>query len=101
MHAEPVTGNVGVKSTAERKELLDSSLQTYGEQGWRVETRSDFQATIAKRTAISYGLNVFMTIITLGLWKVVFVRSGGRRGLKRETITVDESGKIVDQAGTK
>ena len=97
---EPVAGDNAliVKTTDEREQMLERSLQEYSAQGWRIETRSEFQATIAKRTAFSYGLNVFLTIITFGLWKVILVRTGGRSGVRRHTITVDEYGNIVDQA---
>ncbi len=55
MQGETATGNDGttVKTTDERKQILEHSLQEYGDQGWRVETRSEFQATVAKRTAFS------------------------------------------------
>ncbi len=100
MHGEPATGNDGliVKTTDEREQILERSLQVYSAQGWRIEARSEFQATVAKPTADRYGLNAFLTIITFGLWKVILVRKGGRSGVKRHTITVDELGSIVDQA---
>ena len=93
MHEEPATGNDGliVKTADERARILERSLQEYSAQGWRIETRSEFEATVAKRTAFSYGLNVFLTIITFGLWKVVLVRTGGRGGVKHHTISVDGS----------
>ena len=99
MHAEPVPGNDGssIKTPDEREQILDRSLQTYSAQGWSVETRSEFQATVAKRKAVNYALNVFLTIITLGLWKFVLLRSGLRGGVKRHTISVDEHGNIIDQ----
>ena len=35
-------------SADERKATLDRASANSGAQGWRIETRSDFQATIAK-----------------------------------------------------
>jgi hypothetical protein len=35
------------KTPDERKAELDSSLIPSGELGWRIETRSEFQATVA------------------------------------------------------
>ena len=87
-----------LKTTDEREQILARSLQVYSDQGWRIETRSEFQATVAKRTAFSDGLNVFLTIITFGLWKIVLEHTGGRTGVKRHTITVDELGNVADQA---
>ena len=81
--AEPVRHGENaliVKTTDVREQMLERSLQEYSAQGWRIETRSEFQATIAKRTGFNYGLNVFLTIITFGIWKVILVRTGGRRG---------------------
>jgi hypothetical protein len=65
---EIATGDVGriIKTPDERKAGLDRTLQRYGAEGWRIETRSEFQATIAKGKQHSHGLHLFLTIITVG-----------------------------------
>ena len=70
------TGDVGriIKSADERKAILDRTLQLWGAKGWRIENRSDFQATVAKGKEISHVLHFFLALFTLGIW-LVFCRT--------------------------
>lgn len=84
-------------TTDERKATLDRSLMHYGAQGWRVETRSDFQATIAKGKEVSHLLHFFLAVITLGLWLIAWLGLGVLGGVHRKMVTVDEYGNLVEQ----
>jgi hypothetical protein len=81
----------------ERKARLDRTLQQYGAQGWRIETKSDYQATIAKGKEVNHLLHLFLAIITLGLWLIAWLILGVGAGVKRHMITIDEYGNVVDQ----
>jgi hypothetical protein len=83
------------KSLDERKAALDSDLATYGAQGWRIESRSEFQATIVKGDRPNTVLHLILTIITLGLWAIVWILLAIFRGEKRQLVTVDDFGNIV------
>jgi hypothetical protein len=85
------------RSTEERKATLDSALQRYGAQGWRVETRSEFQATIAKGKEVNHLLHLFLAVITFGLWLIPWLILGVGAGVKRRMVTIDEFGNAVDQ----
>jgi hypothetical protein len=94
------TGDVGriTKTPDERKAALDRQLQVYGAQGWRIENRSDFQATIAKGKEHSHTLHLLLTIFTLGLWGLfVWLPLSIFGGMKRRMITIDEYGNSVEQ----
>lgn len=93
------TGDVGRihKTPDERKAILDRSIQLYGARGWRIETRSDYQATIAKGKEMSHLLHFFLTIFTLGLWLVLWLVLGIVGGVKRRMLTVDEFGNLIEQ----
>jgi hypothetical protein len=93
------TGDVGtiLKTAEERRATLDRTLQLWGAKGWRIETRSEFQATIAKGKEINNLLHLFLTIITLGIWLIFWLGLGIVGGVKRRMITVDEFGNIVEQ----
>lgn len=93
------TGDVGRihKTGDERKAILDRSIQMYGARGWRIETRSDFQATIAKGKEISHVLHFFLSVFTLGIWLLLWLVLGIVGGVKRRMITVDEFGNVVEQ----
>jgi hypothetical protein len=79
-----------------RKATLDRALQRLGAEGWRIETRSDFQATIAKGNRINNTLHLILTIITVGIWGIVWIILAIVGGIKRRMITVDEYGNIID-----
>lgn len=77
--------------------MLDRTLQQYGASGWRIENRSDYQATIAKGKQTSHGLHLFLSIITLGLWLIPWLGLGMVGGVKRRMITIDGFGNTVEQ----
>jgi hypothetical protein len=94
------TGDVGriTKTPVERKAALDRSLQVYGAQGWRIENRSDYQATIAQGKDHNHLLHFLLTIFTLGLWGMfVWLPLALFGGLKRKMITIDEYGNTIEQ----
>jgi hypothetical protein len=80
----------------ERKAALDRVLQQRGAAGWRIETRSDFQATIARGKRISHALHLILTLVTAGLWSLVWIGVAIRGGVKRRMVTIDEYGNVVD-----
>ena len=84
------------RSTTDRKATLDRTLQRYGAQGWRIETRSDYQATIAKGEKINNTLHLILTFLTAGLWGIVWIILLITGGIKRRMITIDEYGNVVD-----
>ena len=87
----------GLLMTADqRKATLDRTLQLQGAQGWRIETRSDFQATIAKGNRLNNTLHLLLTIFTVGLWGIVWICLAIFGGIKRRMITVDEYGNVID-----
>lgn len=90
---EPTTLAV---TSEQRRANLDASLQRFGASGWRIENRSDYQATIAKGKDIRHGLHLFLTIIT-GVWFIVWIGVYLRDRLQRRLVTVDEYGNVVEQ----
>ena len=82
-------GVSAVKSPSERAALLERVLQLWARQGWRVESRAEFGATIEKRRAAPRMLELLLTVLTLG----------ALGGVRRRTIAVDESGRILQRKG--
>jgi hypothetical protein len=85
------------KSADERKTTLDRTLADRGAQGWRIENRSDFQATIATGNKINHVLHLILTILTAGLWGIVWIILAITGGIKRHLVTVDEYGNVVER----
>lgn len=84
-------------SIDERRELLDGALIYFAKGGWRVEHRTDVQATIAKGKPTSHLLHLFLAIITLGVWLIVWLVLGIGGGVKRKVITITEYGMMDEQ----
>lgn len=84
------------QTTDQRKATLDRTLQLRGAQGWRIETRSDFQATVAKGHRLNNTLHLILTIITVGLWGIVWIVLAILGGEQRRMITIDEYGNVID-----
>jgi hypothetical protein len=85
------------KSLDERKAILDRRLSEAGAQGWRIENRSDFQATVAQGKPIHHILHLVLTILTAGLWLIVWICLAIFGGVKRRLLSVDDFGNIIDQ----
>lgn len=81
----------------ERKATLDRALQRLGAEGWHIETRSELQATIAKGKQINHTLHLILSIVTAGLWAIVWIVMAVRGGVKRRMVTIDEYGNILDR----
>jgi hypothetical protein len=71
--ATPAPAEDLAKSADERKSSLDRTLADRGAQGWRIENRSDFQATIASGNRINHVLHLILAIVTAGLWGIVWI----------------------------
>jgi hypothetical protein len=94
--AAPPDTSTPAKSADERKANLDRRLSQDASQGWRIENRSDFQATIAKGKPIHHILHLILTILTAGAWAIVWILLAIFGGVKRRLITIDEFGNISD-----
>jgi hypothetical protein len=75
-------------STATTEPTLDSAVEQYVKWGWRVESRSEHQAVMVKGHRPNHILHLILTIITLGVWAIVWLLLTAFGGEKRKTITV-------------
>ena len=68
-----------------RLQRLDAPISQYVKWGWRVESRTDTQAVVVKGRRPNHLLHLILTIVTLGVWVIVWISSllGGE---KRKTI---------------
>lgn len=70
----------------ERRTVLDQELAARTAGGWRIENRSDFQATVAR------GKGAGRRTVGLGALGLLF----GKR-LEQVLLTVDEAGQVSEQ----
>ena len=63
--------------------------------GGRIETQDDRMAVILQGRPVNHILHLILTIVTLGIWGLVWLALVIFRGQKRQMITVDEYGQEV------
>lgn len=80
------------KSGEERKALLARAIANEVRQGHRVESQTDYQAVLVRGQRPNHILHLILTLITLGLWAIVWIAVVALGGEKREVIEIDEYG---------
>ena len=87
-----VPGGASRKSDDERKQLLARQIQTAAATGGRVESQSDFQAIVVRGKPVNHVLHLIVTLVTIGIWGIVWIALALTGGEKREMVLVDEWG---------
>jgi hypothetical protein len=80
------------KTAEERKALLAQAVANSVRNGWRVESQSDYQAVLVKGKRPNHILHLILTLVTLGLWAIVWIGVTIAGGEKRQVVSVDEYG---------
>ena len=80
------------KTADERKEVLARQIANQIAQGRRVESQGDFQAVMVQGHRVNHVLHLILSLLTLGIWLIVWVALVIFGGEKREVIQVDEWG---------
>ena len=78
----------------ERKEMLDREVESRVRRGRRVESQTDFQAVLVSGRRVNHILHLLLSLFTLGLWLIVWLLLALFGGERRETVRVDEQGRI-------
>lgn len=80
------------KSSEDRKEALGRAVHSQVAQGGRVESQGDFQAIIVKGHRPNHVLHLILTLVSLGIWGIVWLALVVFGGEKRMSVSVDEWG---------
>lgn len=86
-----------VKTPEQRKSMLDSALNLYGARGFRTENRSHFQATVSKGKETRHAMHIALSLLTLGVWLVVYIPLWLLAGIRRRLVSIDGYGNTVEQ----
>jgi hypothetical protein len=81
----------------ERKAMLAQQLQQASARGLRIESQSDFQATLVEGQPVNHTLHAILTVFTCLIWGIVWAVIAGTGGEKREMIVIDEFGNVQHQ----
>jgi hypothetical protein len=80
----------------DRKRRLDERVHdNIVRGGARVESRSDYQAVLVRGRRPNHVLHLLLTIVTLGVWALVWIGVASSTGEKRALLTVDEHGAVT------
>jgi hypothetical protein len=77
-------------SVEERKAALAQAIAGQIAQGYRVESQSDFQAVVVKGKRPNHLLHLVLTIITAGVWLIVWIILSITMHVHRRIIEVNE-----------
>ncbi len=62
--------------------------------GWRVESRGEYQAVLVHGSPVNHTLHLLLSLLTAGLWLVVWLILAVTGGEDRVLIQVDERCRI-------
>lgn len=77
----------------QRRAALAERLQTFTSDGWRVESQTDFNAVLAKGNK-HHILHLILSILTAGLWLIVWGILAFTSKEHRRVLMVDENGQV-------
>lgn len=83
----------GPLSAEQRSAILAQQIAAQAMQGWRVESRSEFQAVLVKGQPVNHILHLLISVFTLGLWLPVWIFLSVFAGQRRRMLVIDEYGR--------
>ncbi len=85
----------GVLALDERKRILANYIAGQVTRGMRIESQTDESAVLVKGAPVNHLLHLFLSIVTLGIWLVVWIALLIIGGEKRFAVRVDNYGNIL------
>lgn len=79
----------------QRRAALANSITFYVNNGWRMESQTEFQAVMVKGHRPNHILHLILTIITLGFWVFVWAGVALLGGERRTVLNIDEYGNLI------
>jgi hypothetical protein len=83
----------GAIPAEQRRQILATAVAHDVRKGWRVESQTDYQATLAKGHRPNHLLHLVLTLVTFGIWSLVWITVSITSREKRRVITIDEYGQ--------
>ena len=83
------------KTNEERKAILEQSIQSALARGARLEVLLDFYVLLVEGKPINHILHLLLSVVTFGLWLIVWLVMAAAGGEKRFALNVDDSGNVL------
>lgn len=90
---EVVTAPSHMLTTDQRAEILNHLILEETAKGWRVVSQSQTQAQLARGKNTSHVLHLLLTLLTLGVWLIVWIPLILFGGEQRKLLSVNEYGQ--------
>lgn len=82
-------------SEEQRQLALDWAVNQRISSGWRVESRSETQATMVRGVPTNHTLHLILTLVTCLLWGIVWAILSATNRVERVALTVDAQGSVL------
>lgn len=96
----PPTSNVEKSLTVltdnQRKQRLDNRIAQYLKGEWAVERVGDFQAVLTFEDKVNHVVHAILSLLTAGLWVLVWLVLAFIRKPTRMTLRVNEFGHFIE-----
>ena len=89
-----------VMDDAKRERIFEKAMTEELLQGSNVLQRDSFSAVVGRTKRVSHGLHAFLTVITLGMWSVVWIVMSVARKEIRTRLSIDRWGHVWRVEGT-
>ena len=79
---------------AERRAVLERVVDSYVQEGYKLESLSSWQAVVTRRQRVRIGVNLALTVVTAGFWLVILALRLLNWPVDRAVLNVDAHGKL-------
>jgi hypothetical protein len=86
-----------VLASEERKQRTAAAIHSAVVQGGRIESQSDYHAVIVNGPPVNHVLHLLLTLVTFGVWLIVWLALIAFGGEKRKAVSVDEYGNVLNE----
>lgn len=80
-----------------RRERLSQTVQSEVVAGWRVQSQGEFEVVLVKGKRPNHVLHLILTLVTFGLWLIIWIILAISMRESRNIISVDEFGNVRNQ----
>jgi len=84
-------------SPADRKRSMADAVAVDVARGWRVQSQTETDALLARGGNVNHLLHLVLTLLTCGIWGIVWIAIAIQQQEKHERITVDDYGQVLRQ----
>lgn len=90
-----VEKSLTVLTDSQRKERLENRIAQYLKAGWSAERVGDFQAVLTFEGKVNHVVHAILSLLTAGLWLLVWLVLALTRKTTRMTLRVNEYGQFL------